>query len=59
MDSDNRDKTDSIYLYNNTLVEERKSVANRIFIVDDKENLFQLTQKQEEDNGPPYTITKE
>ena len=35
--------TDSIYKYNNTLVEERSNVLNRIFVVDDKESLFQLS----------------
>ena len=42
MDPDNRDQTDSIYTYKNKLKEERSTVLNKIFVIDDKENMFQL-----------------
>ena len=42
MDSENRKKTDSIYKNNRKLIEKRKEVLNRLFIIDDKENMFHL-----------------
>ena len=61
MNPDNRDYTDSIYTNNNMLREKRKdvNVLNEIFIVDDKENLFHIKQKAEDESGPRYSIIDE
>jgi hypothetical protein len=42
MDSQNREETDSIYTHNNTLIESREEVTNKLYIMNDKETLFLL-----------------
>jgi len=42
MDMENREKTDSIYRFDYTLIEEQDHVTNVLFVIDDKENLWKL-----------------
>ena len=42
IDPENRERTDSVYTYNNELIEEQPSVLNKIFVIDDKESMFHI-----------------
>jgi hypothetical protein len=42
LDPGNRDRTDSVYTYNNKLIEEQPEVLNQIFVIDDKETLYHI-----------------
>lgn len=42
LDPNNRDRTDSVYTYNNKLIEEQPEVLNQIFVIDDKETLYHI-----------------
>jgi hypothetical protein len=42
MDPENRSKTDSVYQFDYTLIEEREEATNMLFIVDDKENMWKM-----------------
>ena len=42
LDPDNRERTDSVYTYDNKLIEEQPEVLNRFFVIDDKENFFHI-----------------
>lgn len=59
MDPGNRDRTDSVYTYKNRLIEEQPDVLNKIFVIDDKETLFHIQQKSEEDQGARYVVIEE
>ena len=37
---------DSIYTYNNTLVERRPEAVNQLFVIDSKDNIFKLRQRE-------------
>jgi hypothetical protein len=41
-DPDHRERTDSVYTYNNQLIEEQPSVLDILFVIDDKESMFQI-----------------
>jgi hypothetical protein len=56
MDSENREMTDSIYTYNNKLIETQAAALNKFYILDDKENLICLRQKAENESGTRYEI---
>ena len=59
MDPDNRERTDSVYTYDNTLIEEQPDVLNRFFVIDDKETLFHIRQKGEDESGARYEVIAE
>ena len=59
IDIDNREKTDSIYTYNNELIESREDVTNQLYFIDDKENMLKLRQKQEGESGNRYEVLEE
>ena len=59
LDPDNRDRTDSVYTYDNKLIEEQPEVLNKIFVVDDKETLFHIRQKGEDEPGVRYEVIEE
>lgn len=58
-DPDNRERTDSAYTYKNKLIEEQAEVLNKIFVIDDKETMFHIRQKGEEETGARYEIIEE
>ena len=59
MDPENRSKTDSIYQFDYTLIEEREEVTNMLFIMDDKENMWKMRQRTEDEGGARYEILQE
>ena len=48
LDPDNQDKTDSVYTYNNRLIEEQYGVLNQFYVIDDKDILFHVRQPTED-----------
>ena len=59
LDPANRSATDSVYTYGRKLLEDRDNVTNKIYIVDDKENMFYLRQKFDYESGNRYELLSE
>jgi len=56
LDSQNREFIDSSYTYDHTLQQTDLDVINKIYIMDDKENLLLLRQKKDHESGHKYKI---
>ena len=59
MDQMNIDKIDSSYTFSNKVKEENLSAVNMLYLMDDKENLVQIRQKEQDESGDPYEVVKE
>ena len=59
LDPENIAKTDSAYNFKNALIESVPDVYNMIYVIDDKENMWKLRQKGDEESGARYEVVEE
>ena len=59
LDPENIARPDSGYSYKHQLIEPIPEVLNMFYVIDDKENMWKLRQKGEEESGARYEVVSE
>ena len=59
LDPLNNEKIDSSYTYNNQVKERNPDAVNRLYLMDDKDNLLYIREKEVHESGDRYEIINE